>query len=328
MTDPTSIRLSDHFLLSDLMGCHSCYTKGYANVFDDKDGSKAEEGVCLAETVLEAVVALSPVSVSYGYISQPLAHHIVSYQDPKKKSYHQWNDGAACDIIVHNMDRGDTAPIYIARAIDSEFPVSRVITYSESPFICVATRRHEVLADRPRRAFYENRYMGHSKTKPLYTTIPQDRDSWFANHFLKHDWRGQGYPSYHGGGVRQTHHIRTSKYTMLSDFLYSTEALTKGKKNCPTLTSDWVAKFRHVGKVYDYILDTLKVNRLSIVRAYESPVWNKTPRHLWGEDFEIDFIPPVNVDANDVADTLLNKEGIIAVSVTPKERRVCICGVF
>ena len=41
---PTEIRLSDHFLLSDLMGCHSVYAKGYANVFDVRDRAKLREG--------------------------------------------------------------------------------------------------------------------------------------------------------------------------------------------------------------------------------------------------------------------------------------------
>lgn len=324
--DPTSMRLSDHFLLSDFMGCHSAYVKGYPNIFEDEGQAKIREGVCLAEQVLEPIVAESPVSVSYGYISPSLSQNIVKYQDPNKPSYHRWDAGAACDIVVHAMDRENVPPILIARAIDEEFPISRLITYSESSFICVAVRSEEVASGKPRRAFYENRYTGKHKGKPAFCTVPQNREAYFNSHKLPVPWRGQGYPSYHGGGIRQSHHIRTSKYTMLSDFLYSTYALTNGQKNCPTLTEDWVKKFSYGGWIYDKLLDRMSIQRLSIVRAYESPRWNKTDQYTWDKEFEIDFIPPSHVDPVDVAQAAAHISEIHAVSVDTRERRVCIKG--
>jgi hypothetical protein len=170
--------------------------------------------------------------------------------------------------------------------------------------------------------------MGEHGGKPKFITVPPDRGGFFRTHKLPHPWRGQGYPSYHGGGIRQAQHIRTSRYTMLSDFLYNTEAVVGGYKNCPTLTEPWVKKFRRVGKVYDTLLDKLGINRLSIVRAYESPVWNKSGRYLWDKEFEIDFISPTYTDPNDVADAAAGVEGVIAVGVANEERRITVRGIF
>lgn len=329
MSNPEDIRLSDHFLLSDFMGCHSSYVRGFRNVFtDDKHGTKLTEGVCLAENVLEPIVEKSPLSISYGYISLELARKIVSYQSPEKPSYHQWNDGAAADIVVHHHDNEGTAPIHIARACDAEFPMSRTITYSESPFICVATRHREVVAKKPRRAFYENQYQGKAKAKPKYVTIPEDRDSYFSKHRLPVAWRGAGYPTYHGGGVRQTHHIRVGKYSMFSDFLYSTEALTKGFKNCPIPTEPWVDRFSHVAGVYANLLDGLEVNHMSIVRAFEHKSWSSDARFHWGEEFRVELIPPVHVSPIDVTDFLSSMPEVHSVACHPKERRVTFAGRF
>ncbi len=329
MTNPEQVRLSDNFLLSDFMGCHSSYVRGYANVFtDDKQGSKLAEGICLANNVLEPIVAESPVSISYGYISLALARHIVAYQSPEKPSYHQWNDGAAADIIVHNLDKDDVPPIYLARACDEEFPMSRTITYSESPFVCVATRCKEVAAGKPRRAFYENQYQGKSKVKPKYITIPEDREAYFEKHSLPVDWRGAGYPTYHGGGKRQTHHIRVGPYSMFSDFLYSTHALTHGLKNCPVPTEPWVEKFGHVASIYAGLLDALEINHLSIVRAFEHKCWSSDVRYHWDADFMFDVIVPLHTDPVDVADCASTIQGVHSAGCTPKERRVTIGGVF
>ena len=329
MVNPEEVRLSEHFLLSDLMGCHSCYVKGFTNVFqDDRKKTKLGEGKCLAENVLERVVGESPVSISYGYISLELARKIITYQSPEKPSYHQWNDGAAADVVMHRIDADDVPPIHFARACDEEFPMSRTITYSESPFICVATRKREVLAGKPRRAFYENQYEGKPKVKPRYITIPEDRESYFEKHALKAEWRGAGYPTYHGGGLRQTHHIRVGRYSMFSDFLYSTTALTVGHKNCPIPTEPWVDKFSFVANVYAEILDALEINHLSIVRAFEHPRWGSDVRHHWVDEFSFDVIPPESVHHDDVADAASDIEGVHTVGASPRLRRVTISGKF
>jgi hypothetical protein len=330
MVDPTSVRLSENFLLSDLCGGHSFYVRGIPNVFDDPTGIKIVEGVCLAETVLEPIVQTSPISISFGYVGDSAAGKLHgNYPNPDATSLHQWSNGAACDIVVHNLDALDISPITIARAIDEEFPMNRTITYSESPFICVGTKAAEINSDRPRKAFYENRYEGVYKAKPKFTTIPQNREAFFRTHRLEHNWRGGGHPSYHGGGVRQVHHIRTSRFTMLSDFLYSTEALTEGHKNCPTLTEDWVKKFKRVGTLYDGILTTLGIHRLSIVRAYESAGWNKGHAYRWTDNtFEIDFIPSSLINPDEVAQAASKLKGVVSVSVDDSERRVSVKGIF
>lgn len=328
MVNPETVRLSPHILLSDLMGCHSAYVKGYANVFQDKDGTKLTEGVCLAETVLEVLLEKSPISISYGYISLDLARKIVTYQSPEKPSYHQWNDGAAADVLVHNFDEQDIAPIYIAQACDAELPMSRTITYSESPYMCLGVRHREIMAGKPRKAFYENQYLGRPRAKPKYITIPDDRAAYFEKHELLVDWRGCGHPSYHGGGHKQTQHIRVGKYSMFSDFLYSTEALTLGYKNCPIPTDPWVAKFSFVGGVYEKMLDDLAINRLSIVRAFENPGWSDDDRYHWKEEFAFDVIPPAFVDPLDVVDAAHEIEGVNSVACNMSERRVTVRGLF
>ena len=144
---PTEVRLSDHFLLSDLMGCHSVYAKGYRNVFNHGgviQADKLREGRTLARKLLEPLVRRSRLSVTYGYISPELSRKIVKYQDPDKPSYHRWDAGAACDVVLHNYLHTGLPPICAACWIDENLPVSRTITYSESPCICVATRAEEV----------------------------------------------------------------------------------------------------------------------------------------------------------------------------------------
>lgn len=297
--DPTSIRLSDHFLLSDVMGCHSVYTLGYPNIFEDPDGSKLAEGRCLAENVLEPMVRHSPLSVTYGYISLELARKIVTYQSPEKPSYHQWNDGAAVDIVVHRHVNQDRAPILLAEWMDRKFPMSRTITYAESEGICVATRLAEVEAGKPRRALYENRHIGMRKPEYInYSANPKRRAEQLteAHAYTAKagaGWRGQGYPSYHGGGIRQLQHIRVGNYCLFSDFMFSVEAVTQGHVNALTPTPRNVAKVRKVGEFYDALLETLGVRRLSIVRAYESPRWSEDPLHTWQHGWAIQVVPPV-----------------------------------
>ena len=49
--NPTTVWLSDHILLSDLVGCDSVYRHGYANPVFDTDHAKLREGYKLAETL-------------------------------------------------------------------------------------------------------------------------------------------------------------------------------------------------------------------------------------------------------------------------------------
>lgn len=325
-TDPTKIRLSDHFLLSDFMGCNSVYTKGLKNIWNDPTGSKLAEGKYLCENLLEPILnTYGPASVSYGYISPELSRQIVSYQDPDMPSYHRWDKGAAADLCVHAWVRGN-APIFLAHEIDEQFPYSRMITYSESPYICLATQINE--GDSPRQAFYENRYVGRKGAKPQYikkssNAAARAREAKTLE--LEHDWRGAGYPTYHGGGIRQLQHMRVSKYSMASDYLYSTHAIKEGLPNVPDLKK-YREAFRLAGATYDELIERLDVPRLSIVRGFESFRFNDYPLFSWKENFAIDFIPPAYLTANDVADAAFGLPHINTISVCNQSGIVRLVG--
>ena len=318
--DPTTVRLSEHFLLSDFMGCNSVYAKGYPNVFDG-DPKKLREGKTLCQEVLEPLLAYSHLSISYGFISPDLSRLIVKYQDPDKPSYHRWDAGAACDVVLHDRDALNEPPIFSAFWIDENLPVSRVITYSESPYICVGSRYEEVHKGDHRRALYENRYVGERKPKYIaYSNSPTARRRQKQDCVLEFDWRGAGYPTYHGGGTQQLHHIRTSDFTMLSDFLYSEEAVTNGYANTPTQRG--MKKFRRAGALYDALLRALDIRRLSIVRGYESPSWSDS-RHDWARGIYLVVIPPEGTDPQDVADAAAELPGVHTAKAG-KNRRVAI----
>jgi len=307
-------RLSEHFLLSDFMGCNSVYVKGHKNVFFDPDGTRLEEGKYLCDTLLEPILAdFGPFSVSYGYISPALSEQIVSYQDPKMPSYHRWDKGAAADICVHSWVRRN-APVFLAHKIDEKYGYSRLITYSESPFLCVSTQMSE--GDRPRKAFYENRYTGKAKAKPLFvkkSSVLSRRIAEGEKLELGHDWRGAGYPTYHGGGIRQAQHVRTSRFTVLSDFLYSEHAIRTGVPNMPgPRISEEL--FAQAGEVYDHLLVTLGIPRVSIVRGFESFRFNDYPAFSWTEHFALELVPPSYVPPSELAEALIGHPALSAVS--------------
>jgi hypothetical protein len=319
MIDTTTVRLSKHFLLSDFMGCNSVYTKGYANVFNDPYGAKLKEAQALCENALEPLLEeYSRLSISYGYLSPELSRLTVKYQDPDKPSYHRWDDGAACDVVLHDCIADGEAPIESAFWMDMNLPVSRVITYSESPFICVATRVNELRRGEPRRALYENRYIGERKPQYIpYSNSPASRieQKKEARAYIAKagdGWKGAGYPTYHGGGIRQAQHIRTSRFTVLSDFLFSDHAVQHGIPNHPGIRD--IAPFRRAGRIYDAILVTLKIRRLSIVRAYENPVWGDHP-YTWETDIMLQVVPPEGVSPDDVADAAMSMEEVHTVGV-------------
>lgn len=319
--DPTKVRVSDRLLLSELLGCHSVYALGHPNVWSDPDGSKLREAKYLAEKVLEPVLDEVPITVSYGYISLALARKIVTYQSPEKPSYHQWNDGAAVDIMLHDTDN---PPVATAAWLDSTFPMSRTITYAESPYLCVGTRSTERT---PRRALYENRYVG--VRKPQYISYPQPGDTRTRRlrdavaYVAEHGWKGAGHPTYHGGGIKQLHHVRVSKYTMLSDYLYARDAVHKGYRNALSMTDTTVKAIAPLGRVYDAVLDALDLHRLSIVKGYESPKWSDDVAHTWKDTIQIVVVCPSGVNPNDVADAAY-QHGATVVAASTTTGRVTI----
>lgn len=325
MVDPRQVRLSEHFLLSDLMGCHSVYARGLPNIWDDPTGSKLAEAENLAQNILEPILeAYGPLSISYGYISPELSRQIVTYQDPDKPSYHRFDAGAAADICVHDWvekkDKRGSAPILLAHEVDRQLigGYSRMITYSESPYICIAGRAEETNAREYRAAFYENRYMGVPKTKPKFITMSKDitRRWMTALPKLPCDWRGAGYPTYHGGGLRQSHHIRVSRYTMLSDWLFNIGSIKHGIKNIPTQSDAQLAKFRHVGDVYDSLIGFLGIPRLSITQGWAGPglrLRDYEDYHWTDTRFALVVSPPEYVEDDALSDAALDIESIEVV---------------
>lgn len=293
--DPTKTRLSSHFLLSDFLGNHSVYSKGYANIFDANGaGNRIPNLQALCETALEPILEnYGPLSISYGYVSPELSRKVVSYQDPDQPSHHRADLGAACDFVSHRWVAGEFptiedlylpesargSPIALMHAIDyMEIPYSRLISYSESPYICIAVSAAEVAQGKPRNAFYENRYQGKPKAKPEYiqlSTVAARRRHLrqLQELGLEHDWRGGGYPSYHNEGRRKYQHRRVSRYTVLSDWLYHKESVEVGEKNIPSLNIASVQDaFAAAGLVYDAIITSMDIPRASIVKSYVSHV--------------------------------------------------------
>lgn len=316
---PSKTRLSPHFLLSDMMGCNSVYSKGLPNVFDKWPGTdiRLENGKALCEHALEPLLAtVGSFSISYGFISPDLSDEIVTYQDPQKPSHHRWDLGAAVDICPHfhvlqSTSKHSTpesgAPILFALEHMQYLPLSRVITYSESPYVCVAVSAVEVLRGEARGAWYENRYTGKAGAKPRYLKYPSPNQR--ANALekicdcgLEHGWVGGGYPSYHGGGRKQYQHMRASNYTMVSDFLYDEEFVMDGKRNIPSLLNKDVAfAFQLAGATYDWLLKMSGYPRLSIVSGYTSPT---TPGWIAGRDWRegdvsFEIVPPAYVTPKD-----------------------------
>jgi hypothetical protein len=301
-------RLSPHFLLADFLGNHSCYTRGYRNSLEGPRGEvdkKLENATALCTEILEPLLSkFGPLSISYGYISPELSRHIVTYQDPNKPSHHRWDLGAAADVCSHNWVAGqypvvddpsknlDGSPVALAFDIDNDGArYSRIITYSESPFLCLAVSAAELAQDKPRFVMYENRYEGKAKAKPdwrTYSSRAVRRREWgqLLQLGLPCPWEGKGHPTYHGGGLNQYQHRRVSKYTMMSDWLLDLQSIANGWKNMPAVTLDSVQDaLGAAGLVYDLLIEEVDEPRFSIVAGYVShlsPAFN--PENDWRSD--------------------------------------------
>ena len=301
--DPTKCRISEHFMLSDFMGCESVYRGVSSNRILKTDTTKIDEVKNLCEKILEPVIDITgSISIAYGHISDQLSRRIIKYQDPKKPSYHRWDLGAAADIIPHEWVEHTAPAIFAAHLDEAIDEYARMIVYSESPCICVATS----LAEKNRRAFYENRFDGIGHKKPTfvrYSNKDATRSKQIADmRTLDYSrWKGEGYPTYHGGGKQQMHHIRISKYTVLSDYMYSRDLVHAGKPNLPT---EHDARVRDnlvgAGAVYDLIVE--KIGRCSIVRAYVHNDSSRNYRDRW----VMDIVPPESIGVDPVARVLSN----------------------
>lgn len=333
-------RVSENFILADFLGNQSVYTKGYKNslVSDSASLTKMDNLQALCVHGLEPILReWGPLTVSYGYISPEVSQKIVTYMDPNKPSHHRFDLGAAADICVHRWVEPPHprmedlflpnsvigAPIALAHWIDqSGIPYSRLITYSESPYICLAVSSAEVYQQKPRKAFYENRYQGKKGGKPEYMQLSNQgaRDRHFTQlqeQGLEFPWQGEGYPTYHGGGRRQYQHMRVSKYTMVSDFLLDLQSIAKGAANIPALNLDEVLdSFAAAGTVYDRIIDECKVPRASVVGGYVShlnPYFD--PENDWRTDtISITIVPPSDPDGLSDFINVYFPEGVSAVA--------------
>lgn len=319
--DPTTIRLSDSFLLSDFMGCDSVYRLGIPNRITDADDFKIDEGRYLAENLEEVLDRIGPMSISYGYISPELSRRVVHYQDPNKPSYHRWDAGAAADVIPHLWYEDNKAPVYFAYEILQWLPISRIITYAESEVVCVATKKSEP-RDKPRKAFYENRFLGervphhvkHSQgEKALYNSIDSIE--------LPCDWRGRGYPSYHGGGRKQYEHHRIGRYVLLSDFLYHPYKVHAGESNAPWVNGSITGGFfddvlADAARVLDAIVENF-YSRMSVVSGFNRSI---NVKDNWQRRFQFEIVPPKPIDANDVAHFVTGKFDDVKIRIRKMRR--------
>ena len=284
--DPREVRLSEHFLLSDFIGNHSVYSKGLVNAVDPEDRElplKIGNGTTLCEALLEPILqAHGPLSIAYGIIAPAVSSAIVAYQDPTKPSHHLWNLGAAADVLVHGwvnsepeVDDYSNSPIGLIFDLHERgLPYSRAISYSESPYVCLAASKREIQATDPRLACYENRYEGARGRKPDYRKYASEVSKKNAQlgGVLPRGWRGHGFPTYHGGGRQQYQHLRVSKYTMLIDWLFDLNLISIGRPNVPNRRHEPLMDlFEACGDVYDHLIDTLAVPRLNIVQGYVAP---------------------------------------------------------
>lgn len=291
--DPWTVRLSPSFLLSDFMYSDTIVRRGLSNVFD---GTQAilDEGKYLAESVDRYVQkAKTQTSVTYGYIHPDVSKKTVKWKDPSLPSYHRWDDGAAADFIFHDslgvskpdghrwaVESVDTAfsPLAIAVKVSAMVDFSRILTYSESPGICIGTKLSEIKAGTPRRAFYENRYQGVPGGKPKFIKhAPGNIESiWgeliepeagnVGEELITHGWVGSGHPTYHGGGRLQYHHIRIGKNLTLLDCLKCPVRLLEGFHNRPPSNSRARRNFIHVGYAMSSYISAMKQTEWARVR--------------------------------------------------------------
>lgn len=297
--------LSPHFRLVDFIGNHSFYADGIDNIPKDlpwdEDDIRVRNAQALCTEILEPLLErFGPISISYGHITPEFSRKRVTYMDPDVPSHHRWDKGAAADIIVHKYVQGlphtpdmrqlfeddntRTSPASLAHSInDSGARYSRIISYSESPCLCVAVSAEELENGNPRRAFYENRYTGVPKAKPDYLSMstPQARaraSQFLQEHGLPHPWEGAGYPTYHGKRGRQYQHMRVSKYTTVLDWMQNINRIREAslfpwEKRIPALHQGSVQDaFAAAGILYDAIIDREDLFRLSISAGYE-PNW-------------------------------------------------------
>ena len=284
-----------NFMLADFMYNDSVIRKGDVNLMprDPSSGMRLDM-IALSSLINATYDYLGNVSISYGYISPAQSERRVRWKDPKKPSLHRWDKGAAVDICFHDSEElSNTPPAYIAMALYSKFSsvTSRMITYSESPYVCIATAGDQKLAER--NAVYFNSYEGVHGAKPGHIRpTKRARHSLASCHInadqlsdlvegsldilatqtddlslekvktdiKEHGWKGQGHPSYHLNGARQVQHIRLGRNLMLKDILPWIPNIVDGgegkvtRSNRPPANPTAISKIKKLSTVLDRTL--------------------------------------------------------------------------
>lgn len=292
--DPTKVRLSKYFMLSDFMGCDSVYRNGLCNRIYYSEQAKVAEGIRLAHHLDKIEEATGLISVSYGFISPALSQCIVTYQNPNMPSFHRWDLGAACDIRPMLIDWTEEPPICTVSTIVEQhkgIDYARIITYSESPWICFATSTRP--AENSRR-IHEYRYTGVKGAKADWRKW-QGKEAALAKAVESGqlvgelgDWVGAGRPTYHGYGREQYQHIQLSEYVNMSDLLYSKRYTHLGIKNRPP---EDLTHFYRAAKFLDRLY-TSTLCRVSIVGAYEAQSAYQNRAKSYKDGFYLELIPP------------------------------------
>lgn len=233
--NPLFTRMGDNFVLADFMYNDSVIRKGDANYMPDfrKNVRLSAHIYAMSAFANTLVDNFGLCSISYGFISPEQSERRVKWKDPTAPSYHRWDDGCAADFIFHGYARNPndwfSSTVYLSTLIMEKMDVSRMITYSESPYICLSTGTSPTKAKR--NAIYWNVYEGKERTKPAYYSLSKNDIEKIKNGMncdklivakaliRKHASKGESYPTYHGGGVKQVQHIRLGSYLMLSDIL-------------------------------------------------------------------------------------------------------------
>jgi hypothetical protein len=257
---PWNVRLNEHFILSDFLYSDSIIRRGLKNQYHER-GVTTQHGRALARLLGAIADEHGHLSIGYGYINHDISMRTVKWKNPADPSYHRWDLGAACDFIAHDWlspvltkgvwktsEADEASPMMLAREIANSHEFSRMITYSESPSICVAANLNEETLKDARRAFYEYRYQGEHGAKPMYVKHPEvpTRDS-VREGLAEHGWVGQGHPSHHGKGRLQYQHVRIGKYLTLLECLRCPFKLYEGVNNRPPNSAKGKKNFMKVG---------------------------------------------------------------------------------
>lgn len=287
---PWNVRLNEHFVLSDFMYSDTIIRRGLKNPYHIRPVVDSH-GRALADLLGHIADEHGHLSIVYGYICHDVSMKTVKWRNPADPSYHRWDMGAAADFIAHDwvvpqrtqrgvwcpMEDPDASPMMLAREIAASHDFSRMITYSESPAICLAANSEENSSGKHRRAFYENRYEGRPGQKPRYLKyngngIPSRKE--VRAGLSEHGWIGKGHPTYHGKGRMQYQHVRVGKYLTLLECLRCPQKLADGVNNRPPHNDAEKRKFMHVGyamsRFIEWYYHFVGLGSISVISGHNS----------------------------------------------------------